>query len=152
MVQPWESGGADWLAQRLRLYDFEKAGSWNNTIAENIGASRQYVTHLRKCCRWETVLKRRFLACATGENGIKSTQWLDCMEWLLCGGFYFILCARNPDPSPARLWSRSLLYKGALIKTMAIIELGAKHLKLITKHNGQGFLSTFLIIFFPAFR
>lgn len=49
--------------------------------------------------------------------------------------------------TPPCVWSKSLLCEGALIKTTAIIVLGAKHLKLITKHNSGGFLATFLIIF-----
>lgn len=49
--------------------------------------------------------------------------------------------------TPPCVWSKGLLCEGALIKTTAIIVLGAKHLKLITTHNGGGFLATFLIIF-----
>lgn len=45
------------------------------------------------------VFKRQFLACATGENGIKCTQLLGSMQWLLCGEFHFILCAGDLDPT-----------------------------------------------------
>lgn len=48
------------------------------------------------------------------------------------------------------VWSKGLLCEGALIKSTAIIVLGAKHLKLVTANNSGGFLTTFLIIF-PCF-
>lgn len=47
----------------------------------------------------EMSLKDNSGLCYKGENGIKATQWPASVEWVLCREFYFVLYARNLDPT-----------------------------------------------------
>lgn len=52
-----------------------------------------------KCETHGNVFKGQFWLVLQGENGIKATQWPASVEWVLCREFYFVLYARNLDPT-----------------------------------------------------
>lgn len=76
-----------------------KAQCWNNEGLRMWEPAHPGQPTSGKCETYGNVFKGQFWLVLQGENGIKATQWPASVEWVLCREFYFVLYARNLDPT-----------------------------------------------------